>query len=279
MNQATEKQVISFIGGGNMAHSIIGGLVASGWAAGRIYVSDPVESRRNLLEQEFGVHVHHDNQPCVENSRIVVFAVKPQLMRQAVTSIDHQLRTDRPLVMSIAAGIRIADIIRWIGAPLPVVRVMPNTPALINSGVSAMLANPQTSDHQRMIAESVMQSVGSVVWVDSERDIDVVTGISGAGPAYYFKLMEIMINSARDNGLDQQTATTLVLQTAVGAARLALASEHPPAQLRQQVTSPGGVTEAALSSMEENGIDRIIADGIEAAIEKSNELAIALGET
>ncbi len=278
MNQATEKQVISFIGGGNMAHSIIGGLVASGWTANRIHVADPVESCRNLLEQEFGVHVYHDNQPCVENSRIVVFAVKPQMMRQAVTSIDHQLRTYKPLVMSIAAGIRIADIIRWSSAALPIVRVMPNTPALINSGVSAMLANPQTIDHQRLIAESVMQSVGSVVWVDSERDIDVVTGISGSGPAYYFKLMEIMINSAKDNGLDQQTATTLVLQTAVGAARLALASEHPPARLRQQVTSPGGVTEAALSFMEENGIDRIIADGIEAAIEKSNELATAVGE-
>ena len=279
MNQTTENQTISFIGGGNMARSIIGGLVASGWAAAHIHVSDPVEERRIQLKQQFGVQVYEDNPPCVQNGGIIVFAVKPQMMQPAVASVNHLLRTGQPLVLSIVAGIRIADIIRWAGATLPVVRVMPNTPALINSGVTAMLANPRTTDHQRMLAESVMQSVGPVVRVESERAIDVVTGISGSGPAYYFKLMEIMINSARNNGLGEQVARTLVLQTALGAARLALASEYPPDQLRRQVTSPGGTTQAALSSMEGNGIDRIIADGIEAAIEKSNELADALGET
>ena len=199
------------------------------------------------------------------------------MMEQAVSSVNHLLRTSQPLVLSIAAGIRIADISRWIGMELPIVRVMPNTPALVGSGVTAMLANSRTTEQQRMTAQSVMQSVGPVVQVESERDIDVVTGISGSGPAYYFKLMEIMIDSAKTNGLDEQIARTLVLETALGAARLALASEHPPDQLRRQVTSPGGTTQAALSFMEENGINRIIADGIQAAIEKSNELANAPG--
>ncbi len=279
MNQTTKNQTISFIGGGNMAHSIIGGLIASGWTADHIHVSDPMEDQRIRLQQQFGVQVYADNPPCVQHGGIIVFAVKPQMMQQAVSSANHLLRTNQPLILSIVAGIRIADIIRWIGAELPVVRVMPNTPALVNSGVTAMLANSRTTDHQRRAAKSVMQSVGPVVQVESERDIDIVTGISGSGPAYYFKLMEIMIHSARNNGLDEQTAQTLVLETALGAARLALASEYPPDQLRRQVTSPGGTTQAALSSMEGNGIDRIIADGIQAAIEKSNELADALGGT
>ncbi len=279
MNQTTENQMISFVGGGNMARSIIGGLVASGRAADQIHVSDPMEDQRIRLQQQFGVQVYGDNPSCVQNGGIIIFAVKPQMMQQAVSSVNHLLRTNQPLVLSIAAGIRIADIIRWTGAELPVVRAMPNTPALVGSGVTAMLANPRTTEPQRLAAQSVMQSVGPVVRVESERDIDVVTGISGSGPAYYFKLMEIMIASARNNGLDEQAARTLVLETALGAARLALASEYPPDQLRRQVTSPGGTTQAALSSMEGDGIDRIITDGIQAAIEKSNELADALGET
>lgn len=279
MNEMTENQIISFVGGGNMAHSIIGGLLASGWNADQIHVSDPQEEQRIRLQQKFSVEVYQDNLSCVQHGEIIVFAVKPQMMREAVSSVSHLLQTNQPLILSIAAGIRIADMIRWIGAQLPIIRVMPNTPALVGSGVTAMLANPRTTEQQRLTAQSVMQSVGPVVQVESERDIDVVTGISGSGPAYYFKLMEIMIESAETNGLDQQAARTLVLETALGAARLALASDHPPDQLRRQVTSPGGTTQAALSFMEANGIDRIIADGIQAAIEKSNELADALGGT
>ena len=279
MNRTNENWTISFIGGGNMARSIIGGLIASDWAARHIHVSDPSGQQRLQLQQQFGVHTYADNPACAHNGEIIVFAVKPQMMRQAVLSVSHLLTTNRPLLLSIVAGIRIADIIRWIGATLPVVRLMPNTPALVGSGVTAMLASPGASAQQCRIAQSVMQSVGPVVQVENERDIDVVTGISGSGPAYYFKLMEIMIRSAKNNGLDQQAATTLVLQTALGAARLALASEYSPDQLRQQVTSPGGTTQAALSLMEENGIDRIIADSIRAAIEKSRELADTLGET
>ena len=272
------NRTISFIGGGNMARSIIGGLIASGWATRHIHVSDPSGQQRLQLQQQFSVHTYADNPACAHNGEIIVFAVKPQMMRQAISSVSQLLTTNRPLLLSIVAGIRIADITRWIGATLPVVRLMPNTPALVGNGVTAMLANPRTSEQQRRIAQSVMQSVGPVVQVEDERDIDVVTGISGSGPAYYFKLMEIMIRSAKNNGLDQQVATTLVLQTALGAARLALASEYSPDRLRQQVTSPGGTTQAALSLMEENGIDRIIEDGIQAAIEKSSELADTPGE-
>ncbi len=271
--------MIAFIGGGNMARSITGGLIASGWAPDHIHVSDPAADQRTRLQRQFGVHVYEDNAPCAQNGEVIVFAVKPQMMQQAVFSVNHLLRTNRPLVLSIAAGIRIADIVRWTGAPLPVVRVMPNTPSLVGSGISAMLANSETGERQYRTAESIMQSVGPVIRVESERDMDVVTGISGSGPAYYFKLMEIMIESATNNGLDEQIARTLVLQTAFGTARLALASEYPPDQLRRQVTSPGGTTQAALSFMEGNGIDRILADGIQAAIEKSGELANQTGKT
>lgn len=273
------NQTVSFIGGGNMARSIIGGLVTAGWKAENIHVSDPADSQRKRLEQHSGVHIYQDNRPCAENGKVIVLAVKPQIMKQAVTSINHLLRTTKPLIISIAAGIRIEDIIRWIGETLSVIRVMPNTPALINNGVSGMLANVETSEYQQKIAESIMQSVGPVVWVRDEHDIDVVTGISGSGPAYYFKLMEIMINSAKAHGLGEETARTLVLQTALGAARLANVSEYLPDELRRQVTSPGGTTQAALSSMEENGIEQIISEGIKKAIDKSNELAIALGES
>lgn len=262
-----------------MAHSMIGGLIASGWPTKNITASDPSEPQRDSLAHRFGVQCFATNDQCIAHADIVILAVKPQIMRRAVESIQSALRRDDPLIISIAAGIRTRDILHWIGREMPFIRAMPNTPALVNCGVSGLLANSLASAAQKRIAETILKAVGEIVWLQSENEIDVVTGISGSGPAYYFKLMEIMINAAQANGLSSDVAKTLVLQTASGAARLASNSGHLPGELRRQVTSPGGTTEAALSTMEEHGMDETITRGINAAIEKSNELAITFGDS
>ena len=261
-----------------MARSIIGGLIAAGADPDRIHVSDPQADQCRLLESRFRVATSPDNASCVTANRVLVLAVKPQVMQQALASVQDELRAHRPVLISIAAGIRIGDMLRWAGCELPVIRVMPNTPALVNCGVSGLFANPLAGAGPRKIAEQIMQSVGAVVWLDRERDIDTVTGISGSGPAYFFRLMEIMMESAREHGLDAAAARTLVLQTALGAARLAVDDPAPPGELRRQVTSPQGTTEAALKSMEEHGMEAAVKSGIDAAVHRSGELATQLGE-
>lgn len=279
MNKNFKNLKISFIGGGNMAGSIVGGLIADGWPNANIIISDPSEERREILQNSFRVNCVENNEECAALGGIVVLAVKPQIMKQAINSIGPILRKNYPLLISIAAGIRISDIVNWAEKDLPIIRVMPNTPALVNCGASALLAGSKTKKDHKIISELIMKAVGEVIWVNSEKDIDTVTGISGSGPAYYFKLMEIMMGSAKSHGLNSESARTLVLQTALGAAKLAIASDQEPSELRRHVTSPGGTTEAALLAMEKNGIDEIIANGIDAAIVKSDELAKTLGES
>ncbi len=260
-----------------MARSIIGGLISSGWHAKNIFASDPSKVQRDLLAQQFSIAIYENNEKCVSQADIVVLSVKPQVLKQAVESIRAALVEHNPLIISIAAGIRASDIMQWIGQEAPFVRAMPNTPALVNCGVAGLLANAHASSAHKQAAAQVMQAVGAVIWVDNESDMDTVTGISGSGPAYFFKLMEIMITAAESHGLSRAAARTLVLQTALGAAKLAADSAHSPAELRRQVTSPGGTTEAALLTMEQHGIDEAITLGVNAAIEKSAELAKTLG--
>jgi len=260
-----------------MASSIIGGLMTSGRSDHHICVSDPSFEQRESLQSRFNIDCFENNEDCVMEADTVVFATKPQMLRQAVQSVGKKLAEKRPLVISIAAGIISSDILRWLGTALPLIRVMPNTPALINRGVSGFYANHLCTEAQKTSAETIMQAVGKVVWVDSEKDIDTVTGISGSGPAYFFKLMEIMIDCAVNHGLDPQRAGTLVLETAAGAAELANRSEFSPAELRKQVTSPGGTTQAAISTMESMGIDATVSEGIIAAIHRSRELSTKLG--
>ena len=261
-----------------MARSIIGGLISSGWPATSITASDPSAEQRELLETSFAINTFDDNKAAVDQAGIVVFSVKPQIMKQAIESVRSELVQNSPLIISIAAGIRTSDALRWIGHDMAFVRVMPNTPALVNSGVSGLLANATATPAHREIASQIMEAVGQVVWVESEEDIDTVTGISGSGPAYFFKLMEIMMQTALSRGLSEEVARTLVLQTALGAAKLANQSEHQPGELRRQVTSPGGTTEAAIQSMEKSGINETIRGGIVAAMERSDELAETLGK-
>jgi pyrroline-5-carboxylate reductase len=272
------NKTIGFIGGGNMARSIIGGLVSSGIPGTQFRVSDPSPEQRSRLEEISGVKAFDSNADCLDQCDIVVMAVKPQVMKEALSSVDSLLQASKPLIISIAAGILIQDMVRWIGAPLPVIRVMPNTPALVNCGVSGLFANELADQQHKDTAQAIMQAVGPAVWVNRESDIDTVTGISGSGPAYFFKLMEIMISAAQTHGLDPESARTLVLQTALGAARLANESDVEPGELRRQVTSPKGTTEAAINAMEDEGIENAVTAGIQAAIDRSEELARILGD-
>jgi len=275
--QSFPDKVIAFIGGGNMASSIIGGLVSSGWPASMIRVSDPVDSQRENLSQKFGVQCYEDNQLCIESADVVILAVKPQMLRQVVTPISSSLQDSTPLIISIVAGISSRDTMDWIGVNLPFIRVMPNTPALVNRGVSGLYATSSTSDSQRELAATLMKSVGEVVWVNQESLIDTVTGVSGSGPAYFFKLMELMIAEAEANGLDAESAQTLVVETAAGAAALMQQSALRPAELRRQVTSPGGTTNAGIQFMEQAGIEQAVRGGVRAAVLRSAELAEEFG--
>ena len=278
MNASTK---IAFIGGGNMAAGIIGGLLNSNWPAANLSVSDPCAERRRELAQRFGLDDLEDNAQCAGRGEVVVLAVKPQFLQPAVDSISAVLQRQKPLVVSIAAGIRCADILRWGGGPLALVRAMPNTPALVNAGISGLFANELVTEKQRNLAQTILRAVGETVWVKQESLIDAVTGVSGSGPAYFFKLMELMAASAVRHGLDPKTADALAVQTAVGAATLAKHSAkhgakhsgEPPATLRRQVTSPGGTTEAALAKMEACGLDNAIQQGIAAAVTRAQQLA------
>ena len=269
---------IGFIGGGNMATSLIGGLVANGTPPGSIWVSDPDTPKLDDLTQRFGVNVGGDNGIVASRCATVVLAVKPQVMHTVVQALSPVLSEHEPLLVSIAAGVREADINRWAGGDMAIVRTMPNTPALVGCGATALFANEKVDPGQRDRADAILRAVGITIWVDDEAQLDAVTALSGSGPAYYFLLMEIMQATGEAMGLDADAARRLTLQTALGAARIAIESDEPPAVLRQRVTSPGGTTERALVTMRDGGIDKVLADGIQGARQRSIELGDAFGE-
>ncbi|MGB5708276.1 MAG: pyrroline-5-carboxylate reductase [Arenicellales bacterium] len=272
-----DRPIVAFIGGGNMSSSIIGGLIKSGWPTEKIRVSDPVAEQRQKLITQYSIYCFEENGACVDGAEVVVLGVKPQMLKEAVASIADQLSEQTPLLVSIAAGIPSDSIISWIGRELPFIRVMPNTPALVNCGVSGLFANSLTTKPQRQLAESLMHAVGEVIWVNDENLIDTVTGVSGSGPAYFFKMMELMIAEGIANGLTPAAAKSLVIETARGAASLIRSSSLEPAELRHQVTSPGGTTEAGIRYMEQAGIDDAIRGGVKAAILRSSELSRQFG--
>ena len=266
---------ISFIGGGNMARALIGGLIAQGWKAADIGVIELDPAKRQQLQADFGVAVS-DQLPSVAMADIVVLAIKPQQLRDIAIFLGSLLRNQ--LVISIAAGIRSADLIRWLGGYDAVIRVMPNTPAQIRCGVSAMFAAPGASEEQCKQAESILGAVGSTVWLDEEAQMDAVTAVSGSGPAYVFYFIEAMQQAALELGLSLQQARDLSLQTFLGASQLALQSTEGPDVLRAQVTSKGGTTERALLSMETAGIKNAIVQALHAAAERSREMGDVLGK-
>jgi pyrroline-5-carboxylate reductase len=272
----TSKTTV-FIGSGNMASSLIGGLVADGHSPDSLIAADPDTRTLNNLAQRFGIRTTTDNRVAAEAADIVVLSVKPQLLQTVARQLGPVIRERRALVISIAAGIREKDLQLWLGGDVAMVRVMPNTPALIQAGASALHAGPGVTQAQRDLAESILRAVGVTLWVERESMLDAVTAVSGSGPAYYFLVMECMEAAAIEMGLDSATAHLLVLQTALGAAKMAIESSDSPAVLRQKVTSPGGTTEKALRRLTEEGLPEIfrraLQDARDRAVELSRELA------
>ena len=270
----TSAPNLTFIGAGNMAGSLVRGLVHAGHDPACIRVADPIESQLENFAS-LGVPTFTDNNAALSGADVVVLAVKPQIASSVVSALT-QLQTAQ-LLVSIAAGITIDSLTAWTSADQAIVRCMPNTPALLGAGMSALFANQHCSDSQRQSAEQVLRAAGDTIWVSEEEALDAVTAVSGSGPAYFFLLMEAMVAAGENLGLDHATATRLTLQTAYGAALMARDSEDSPAVLRQNVTSPGGTTAAALQVMQERGLPGIVEDALQAAAQRSAELAVEFG--
>jgi pyrroline-5-carboxylate reductase len=265
---------VSFIGGGNMAAAIIGGLIASGTQSADIEVVEINADARAKLAARFGIVTHSD----VSQARLhalIVLAVKPQSLPEAAATLASRLAGQ--LVVSIAAGVRVADLVRWLGGHERIVRAMPNTPALVQAGITGLYASPVVSQEARSSAEAVLRAVGRVVWVDDETQLDAVTAVSGSGPAYVFYFIESLEAAAAAQGLAPETARQLALQTFFGAAKLALESGEEPAVLRQRVTSKGGTTERGIATLEAAAVKLAIAQAVDAASRRSAELGDELG--
>lgn len=265
----------TFIGGGNMARSLVGGLLARGSAPGSIHVSEPFAPLREALARDFSIDVHADNADAARSGAVWVFATKPQVLRGVAESLAPIAQAQRPLVISIAAGVTSTQLERWLGGNLPVVRAMPNTPALLGAGATGLYANAQVTADQHALAESLMAATGLTAWIHDESQMDAVTGLSGSGPAYVFLLAEAMQAAGEAQGLDADTSRTLALQTILGAARMLAESGEPAAVLRQRVTSPGGTTQAALDAFEAGGFRELVATAIAAATRRGAELSAA----
>ncbi len=263
---------IAFIGGGNMAAAIIGGLRQQGWPAERITVAEPRAERRRWLAERLGVRLADDNACACSEAQAVVVAVKPQVMDTVTASLKPAFQARRPLLISVAAGVPTRYFSRRLHPELAVVRCMPNTPALIGEGASVLFANAHVDDAQKTLAEQLLAATGLVRWVDDEQLMHAVTALSGSGPAYFFRLMECLQQAGERQGLPAELARELVLQTALGAARLATGSDDDPAELRRKVTSPGGTTEAALNRLNTGGLAELVDAAIEAASRRSREL-------
>ena len=256
-----------------MARSLVSGLLRGGWAPSQLRLSDPDETQRQTVNAQWKVRTLNDNTALAEEADILVFAVKPQMMREVCLAVAPITQRKKPLIISIAAGIRSNDIGQWLGGNLPIVRVMPNTPALIGAGAAGLYANPQVDADARNIAESILRAVGITVWVDDEKLMDSVTAVSGSGPAYFFLVIEAIEAAARKAGLDAETARILTLQTALGATKMALEANESIASLRERVTSKGGTTERALAVLTQHDLHNCFAEAILAAKQRSAELA------
>lgn len=270
------KHTIAFIGAGNMARSLIGGLLEEEGRY-RINAADPDPGQCTRLSDSFGIPATSDNLQALKDAEVVVLAVKPQVVHSVIAELRAELEQRRPLLVSIAAGVREVDISRWLGYPAAVVRCMPNTPSLVRSGASALYANAAVTPAQRDLAESILRAVGTVVWVDDEATLDAVTALSGSGPAYFFAVMEAMEAAGVELGLDPVQARLLTIETAFGAAKMALEAGESPAQLRANVTSPGGTTEAALRVLEQHGLGQVFRAALAAACARARELGSQLG--
>jgi pyrroline-5-carboxylate reductase len=270
------KTRIAFIGAGNMAASLIGGLRAKGLDATQIRASDPGAETRARVNAEHGIEVFADNAEAIQGADVVVLAVKPQAMKAVCEAVRPSLKPNQ-LVVSIAAGITCASMNNWLGDQ-PIVRCMPNTPALLRQGVSGLFATEQVTAEQREQAQELLSAVGIALWLNEEQQLDAVTAVSGSGPAYFFLLIEAMTAAGVKLGLPAEIAAQLTLQTALGAAHMAVASDVDAAELRRRVTSPAGTTEAAIKSFQAGGFEALVEQALGAAAHRSAEMAEQLGQ-
>jgi pyrroline-5-carboxylate reductase len=268
---------LAFIGGGNMAAALIGGLIRQGLPSGRIVVADPSTDQLERLVRTYGVQRAADNAGAAAGAEAVILAVKPQQMRPVCLALKPQVEGANPLIVSVAAGIPHAALARWFGGHIAIVRTMPNRPALSGFGATGLYAPPSVGAAGRALAESIMAAVSATVWVEHESQMDTVTALSGSGPAYFFLFMEALEAAAHERGLPSDIAHKLTLATAYGAARMARESHEPLAVLREQVTSQGGTTAAALAVLDAAGLRATVAHAVAAADRRSAELAAEFG--
>jgi pyrroline-5-carboxylate reductase len=269
---------IGFVGGGNMARALIGGLIGRGTAASQLSVGEPAPAARESLARDFKVRVSADNRAAIEGCDLVIVAVKPQQAGAVLKALAPRLQEARAVLVSVAAGIQIASLSTWVGAAVPVIRTMPNRAALIGAGVTGMFAAPAVTMEQRRLAEQTLQAAGQTVWVARESDLDIVTALSGSGPAYFFLLAELMMQAAVAQGLAPEAARQLAVGTLQGAGALARLSDGDLARLRTEVTSKGGTTEAALNVFTAADLGGIVERAMQAATQRSRELAISFGD-
>ena len=276
---ASDSLPIAFIGGGNMSRALVGGLVKRGFDPALVIVAEPGADTRAALTRDLGVSTTADNADAVRRARIVVLAVKPQIIAQVVQALAPALQATRPLVISVAAGIRTNELARWIGPGVPVVRAMPNRPALVGLGATGLYAGADVGQPEREQAGRLLEAAGVVVWVPEEGDLELVTALSGSGPAYFFRLAQLMAEAGAAMGLTPAVAHQLAAQTLAGAGALVAAEQNPDlARMTAEVASRGGTTEAALSRFETLGLDRLVAAAMQAAAERGRELSEQFGK-
>ena len=269
---------IGFIGAGNMASSLVSGLVADGYPPDHLHVSDINQDALDALKQRLGVATAASNHAVAEKASVLVLAVKPQSLKAVLEALAPALKKKPPLLISIAAGISCASIERWAGGQAAIVRTMPNTPAMVGCGATGLFATEAVDERQRNLAEEILRAVGLTVWVDKEPLIDAVTALSGSGPAYFFLLMQAMEEAGIRLGLDPQTARLLSEQTALGAGKIAIETGAGPLELRRRVTSPGGTTEQAIATFEAGGFREMVDVAMQAAARRAKALSEQLGD-
>ncbi len=263
---------ITFIGAGNIARALVAGLLANGFKAQHIFATSPDIENLNHFKEQFSINVTLDNREGASHADVLVLAVKPNILPEVCNELKDIVATKKPLIISVAAGVTESLLQKWLACEAQIIRAMPNTPAMVGASATGLYANDKVSDAQKDIAESIFRAVGIALWVDTEQQIDMVTAISGSGPAYCFLFMEIMQQAAETIGLPADVARLLVSQTALGAARMVMETSSDITELRQSVTSPKGTTEAAIKVMQAGQIHALITDALQAAYQRAQQL-------
>ncbi|XKE45815.1 pyrroline-5-carboxylate reductase [Halomonas organivorans] len=269
---------VTFIGAGNMASAIIGGMIESGYPRDAITATAPHEEALAPIRERLSIHTSTDNAAAVAEADVVVLAVKPQIMHDVCADLRDAVQARKPLILSVAAGLSADTLETWLGGELAVVRCMPNTPSLVGAGAAGLYANGRVDGDQRRLATELLEAVGLVEWVEEEALLEAVTAVSGSAPAYFFLMFEAMEEAGAKLGLPADTARRLAMQTAFGAARMAMDSDKTPGELKRNVMSPGGTTERAIAHLEDAGLRRIVAEAMDACATRAREMAEELGK-